>query len=181
MTLYNHVPNKDALLDGICERVLDDLKLDECAPGNWEEQLRSHARAFRFTALRHPRAFPLMLIRQLASPLALRPVDTALATLRSRGARIRRCRARPTRVPGVPDRMHPPRLGASPNFSGLSEDGAASRRAQLAASGLPRVAAAADPLAQCAHGDEYSYGIELLIARLRSTLDTGSERGYSVT
>ena len=62
MSLYNHVPNKSALLDGMVEVLLGELRIppeDEC----WEERIRGAYRAFRRLAHEHPNAFPLFVTR----------------------------------------------------------------------------------------------------------------------
>jgi AcrR family transcriptional regulator len=75
MRLYRHAASKDALLDGVVERVLDELVVDPAGP-SWEEGLRSTARAFRALALAHPHVVPLLVTRPLATPLGLRPRGT---------------------------------------------------------------------------------------------------------
>jgi len=170
MTIYNHVPSKAALLDGICEHVVAALELDPAATGSWEDQIRAHTRAFRSAALAHPGAFQLLLTRQLASPDALRPTDTALATLRRAGldtaTAVHALRAFVAFQTGCILRE----LGASPTFSGLSATGVAARRAELTDSDFPAVAEAAEPLSFCHHGAEYECGVELLISGLRATI-----------
>lgn len=77
MTLYRHAPNKAALLDGVAERVIDQLVVDtDTDDGDWVSQLRSIARGFRRLALAHPHVVPLLLTRPLATPLGLRPLGT---------------------------------------------------------------------------------------------------------
>ncbi|NGP06479.1 TetR family transcriptional regulator [Rhodococcus sp. 14C212] len=75
MTLYRHAPNKAALLDGVAEIVLEQLSVDP-RDGDWEDQLRTVAKDFRRLALDHPHVVPLLVIRPLATPLALRPLGT---------------------------------------------------------------------------------------------------------
>ena len=75
MTLYRHAPNKAALLDGVAEIVLDQLKVDATDP-DWAAQLRRVARSFRGLALAHPQVVPLLVTRPLATPLGLRPLGT---------------------------------------------------------------------------------------------------------
>ncbi|MFV9427703.1 TetR/AcrR family transcriptional regulator C-terminal domain-containing protein [Rhodococcus aetherivorans] len=75
MTLYRHAPNKAALLDGVAEIVLDQLRVDT-AEGEWTTQLRHVARDFRRLALEHPHVVPLLVTRPLATPLGLRPRGT---------------------------------------------------------------------------------------------------------
>jgi AcrR family transcriptional regulator len=75
MILYRHAPGKAALLDGVVETVLAQLKVDPAAP-DWADQLRVVARDYRALALAHPNVVPLLVTRPLATPLALRPRGT---------------------------------------------------------------------------------------------------------
>ncbi|WP_437648668.1 TetR/AcrR family transcriptional regulator C-terminal domain-containing protein [Sorangium sp. So ce362] len=84
MSLYNHVPNKAAVLDGVQEVILDAMPLPRPAP-DWVEVLRGTARAFRGVLAAHPNALPLFASRPLSTPAALRHVDSALGVLRGAG------------------------------------------------------------------------------------------------
>jgi AcrR family transcriptional regulator len=75
MILYRHAPNKAALLDGVVETVLAQLKVDS-ADRDWAAQLRAVGRDYRALALAHPHVVPLLVTRPLATPLALRPPGT---------------------------------------------------------------------------------------------------------
>jgi AcrR family transcriptional regulator len=75
MILYRHAPGKAALLDGVVETVLSELKVDPADP-DWAAQLRAVARDYRALALAHPNVVPLLVTRPLATPLALRPRGT---------------------------------------------------------------------------------------------------------
>jgi AcrR family transcriptional regulator len=75
MIIYRHAANKAALLDGVAEIVLGQLKVDSADP-DWAGQLRNVAREYRRLALAHPRVVPLLVTRPLATPLALRPPGT---------------------------------------------------------------------------------------------------------
>jgi AcrR family transcriptional regulator len=75
MIIYRHAANKAALLDGVAELVLGQLKVDSADP-DWAGQLRAVARDYRQLALMHPRAVPLLVTRPLATPLGLRPPGT---------------------------------------------------------------------------------------------------------
>jgi len=72
MTLYRHAQNKAALLNGVAETVLAQLKVDPTDP-DWVAQLRTVARDYRRLALAHPGVVPLLVTLPLATPLALRP------------------------------------------------------------------------------------------------------------
>ena len=71
--IYRHVPNKAALLDGVVEIVLGQLRVDIADP-DWMGQLRAVARDFRRLALAHPNVVPLLVTRPLSTPLGRRPV-----------------------------------------------------------------------------------------------------------
>jgi len=75
MILYRHAPGKAALLDGVVETVLDQLRVDPADP-DWAAQLRAVARDYRALTLAHPNVVPLLVTRPLATPLALRPRGT---------------------------------------------------------------------------------------------------------
>ena len=88
--LYRHIPSKAALLDGVAEIVLGQLRVDTADP-DWAAQLRSVAHDFRRLALAHPNVVPLLVTRPLATPLGqrpsgmLRPLEDVLALLTSAG------------------------------------------------------------------------------------------------
>src|SRR6476619_7124115 len=71
--LYRHVPSKAALLDGVAEIVLGQLRVDTADP-DWTGQLRAVAHDFRRLALAHPNVVPLLVTRPLATPLGRRPL-----------------------------------------------------------------------------------------------------------
>lgn len=75
MTLYRYTPNRAALLDGVAERVLDELDLPTDG-SQWQVVLRRVARDFRTLALAHPHVVPLLVTRPPMTPLGLRPLGT---------------------------------------------------------------------------------------------------------
>jgi AcrR family transcriptional regulator len=75
MALYRYAANKNALLDGVVELVMGQVRLDP-TDTDWAAQLRTYARAFRDIAIAHPHVVPLLVTRPLATPLALRPLGT---------------------------------------------------------------------------------------------------------
>jgi AcrR family transcriptional regulator len=74
MRLYRFAASKEELLDGVVELVLAELEVPRS--GNWEDVLRRTAHGYRQIALAHPHVVPLMVMRPLATPLALRPLGT---------------------------------------------------------------------------------------------------------
>lgn len=68
MSIYHHVANKQALLMGMFETVLEELQLPEDPELSWQATLRELAARFFGVARRHPRVFPHL----IASPYATR-------------------------------------------------------------------------------------------------------------
>src|SRR5258707_6083843 len=88
--IYRHVPNKAAMLDGVAEIGLGQLRVDTRDP-DWTGQLPAVAHDFRRLALAHPNVVPLLVTRPLATPLGrrplgmLRPLEDVLTLLTSAG------------------------------------------------------------------------------------------------
>lgn len=62
MSLYKHVPNKEAVVEGVRQLLLDELaalRAGGTPTERWEDALGGVARAFREVCRRHPRALPL--------------------------------------------------------------------------------------------------------------------------
>lgn len=82
MSLYNHVADKDDLLDGLVERVLMEIELPE--PGReWRDEVRRRYRSARGAFARHPWAIRLLESRsEGSSPRRLQYFDAMLGTFR---------------------------------------------------------------------------------------------------
>ena len=74
MSLYNHVANKDDVLDAVAEVVYGEILADYTpTPGSsWEDDALVMARAWRSAAHRHPNAFHLIADRPFAALDGLR-------------------------------------------------------------------------------------------------------------
>jgi len=83
MALYRHVASKADLLDGLVEKLLDELPAARA--GSWDAQLVATANALRMTARRHPAVFPLLLLRPAITASSRARVDRIYAVLRSAG------------------------------------------------------------------------------------------------
>jgi TetR/AcrR family transcriptional regulator, tetracycline repressor protein len=84
MSLYNHVDNKDDVLDGILDHVLREVPLpDPDQP--WAEQLRILARGFRDAGLAHPGVLPMFGSRRIRTVEAFAPLERAYDILREAG------------------------------------------------------------------------------------------------
>jgi len=84
MSLYNHVANKDDLLDGILDLVSGEIEVP--APGaDWKEALRQTALSSHEVLVHHRWACGLMLRRPRVSQVRMRWMETVLQTLREAG------------------------------------------------------------------------------------------------
>ncbi len=84
MSLYNHVPNKNALLDGMVEVLLGELEVPSDQDG-WEERVREAYRGFRRLSRRHPNVFPLLVVRPPDTMDGVWLVEEFLKTMRVAG------------------------------------------------------------------------------------------------
>lgn len=84
MALYRYMDSKQALLDGLVERLLTGYPLPP-ADAPWPDRLTATAEAIRSTAKRHPAVFPLLLTRPAATPGARKVRDSVQAALREAG------------------------------------------------------------------------------------------------
>ena len=83
MSLYHHVANKDALLDGMVDAVFAEMAPP--AGGPWRPALAEHARSARRAMARHPWALGLMDARTSPGPATLGHHEAVLACLRGAG------------------------------------------------------------------------------------------------
>jgi AcrR family transcriptional regulator len=84
MSLYHHVANKDAILAGIGELVVDEMELPR--PGEpWREEIRRAARSAFGVLARHPWAAGLLLSGAGGGDARFRWMDAVLGTFRRDG------------------------------------------------------------------------------------------------
>ncbi|HWO44711.1 MAG TPA: TetR/AcrR family transcriptional regulator [Methylomirabilota bacterium] len=84
MSVYNHVANKNDILDGIVDLVFSEIELP-IEGAEWKPAMRKRAISAHEALLRHPWATSLMQSRTKPGPATLRHHDTVLATLRKAG------------------------------------------------------------------------------------------------
>ncbi len=84
MSLYNHVANKDDVLDGMVEVVVAEFELPS-PEANWQAALRLTARTAREVLLRHPWAPALIESRATRSDVRFRYAEAVVGTLRRAG------------------------------------------------------------------------------------------------
>jgi AcrR family transcriptional regulator len=84
MSLYHHVPGKQALLDGMVDLVFGEIELP-AADGDWKAAMRRRAVSAREVLARHPWAIALMESRHTPGPANLRHHDAVLGCPRQAG------------------------------------------------------------------------------------------------
>jgi AcrR family transcriptional regulator len=87
MSLYHHVPNKDAILDGMVDRVFAEIAHPDPAL-DWKRALHDRCASVREALLRHPWAIRVMESRAQAGPATLGHHDAVLGCLRAAGFSI---------------------------------------------------------------------------------------------
>jgi len=84
MSLYNHVANKDDLLDGMIDIVFSEIEAP-AAGGDWKDELRKRAVSTRDALRRHPWAIGEMEGRTNHGPSNLHVHNAVLGCLRAAG------------------------------------------------------------------------------------------------
>jgi AcrR family transcriptional regulator len=163
MSLYNHVPNKAALLDAIAEHVMGGLQFAADPAADWRDQARALVRTFREISRGYPRSMHVVIMRQLNSPAGLRPLELALATARAAGFDgVTAVRVMRTFVAYA--------LGTVVNDARLDQMRGSGTRgpdwyiAQLDPAEFPNTLALAGTLMQHDHEADFEFGLDLLIA-----------------
>lgn len=169
MSLYNHIPGREALLDGVAEHVMSGIDVTTDPGASWEDQVRGQARAFRQVARAYPRCTMVVVSRPATSAVELRPIEQALATLRSAGFggddAIRVVRAFVAYVVGSLLRE----VGVAPGLvpqRPLSQDQAvlqADRPIALDPVDFPNVTSMSGELLHRDHDADFEFGLDLLV------------------
>jgi AcrR family transcriptional regulator len=87
MSLYNHVGNKDDILDGISDLVLGDIEVPPSGT-EWKAAMRHRAISAHGVLLAHPWAAMLIMSRYNIGPGMTRYLDATLGRLREGGFTI---------------------------------------------------------------------------------------------
>ena len=165
MSLYNHVPNKSALLDGMVEVLLGELEVPP-ETYSWEERIREGYGAFRRLAHEHPNVFPLLVNRPPETMDGVWLVEEFLRTLEEAGF-------------GKETALHAFRALSSYTFGyamaeirgfALEPDGSRLGAHRLSPEEFPRLCELKPLLENVDHDAEFEFGLDLILAGLRVTL-----------
>jgi Transcriptional regulator len=86
MSLYNHVANKNEILDGMLDIVFSEIELP--LENDWKLALRQRCISFRKALIQHPWALVLVESQHNPGPATLQHSDAVLGRLRSAGFSI---------------------------------------------------------------------------------------------
>jgi AcrR family transcriptional regulator len=85
MSLYHHIANKGALIDGVIGQVLDEVPTFRDLSGTWQDRIREAARRLRQALVDHPRAAAAVATRPVVDVSTVRLTEDALGQLTSFG------------------------------------------------------------------------------------------------
>jgi TetR/AcrR family tetracycline transcriptional repressor len=162
MSLYNHVPNKGALLDGMVEVLLGELEVPPEDEG-WERRLREAYQAFRRLAHDHPNVFPLLVVRPPDTVDGIWLVEEFLKTLRGAGfdpeTALNAFRALSSYASGY----------AMAEIRGFAMEPAGARlgAATLSPDDFPHIHELDAPLRKVDHDAEFEFGLGLILTGLQ--------------
>jgi AcrR family transcriptional regulator len=82
MAAYHYLPNKAAVLQGVVEAILSEMRpaLD-VLEGRWPDGVRAFSRGYRRVLLAHPNALPVASTQPPLTPVGLRLIESAAASL----------------------------------------------------------------------------------------------------
>jgi TetR/AcrR family transcriptional regulator, tetracycline repressor protein len=165
MSLYNHVPNKGALLDGMVEVLLGEVEIPPRSK-EWEERVRDGYRAFRRLAHEHPNVFPLLVERPPETMDGVWLVEEFLQTLREAGF-------------GAEEALHAFRSLSSYTFGyamaeirgfALEPEGSRLGARALSPEECPNLCELGPRLERVDHDAEFEFGLDLLLSGLRDRI-----------
>ena len=166
MSLYNHVPNKGALFDGMVEVLLGELEVppeDE----SWERRVREAYGAFRRLAHEHPNVFPLLITRPPDTMDGVWLVEEFLKTLGEAGfdpeTALYAFRALSSYTSGYA-------MAEIRGFA-MEPSGARAGAVTLPAGEFPHIHELGAPLLrEVDHDAEFEFGLDLILAGLKEKL-----------
>lgn len=160
-SLYNHVPTRDAVTDGIVEVLLEEAKLPT-GPVAWDAWVQQYVDGISGIAATHPGAFHALQLRPVQGPRAAASFEVAMAAFTEAGF-------------GTPDAFAAIKA-ASYLALVIGMERSAVARGELVETHLEDLPEESFPLVRAIENDvadyEYvwSFSVETLIAGLRSRL-----------
>jgi len=176
MSLYNHVRDKEDILDSICEAVLSEFRIPDA--DEWMDGARLAAREYRRLLLAHPTVITLMTERKrpFTTAESLRAYEFALEVFRTAGLSAADAVKAFHVFGGFILGFVTMELGM---MVGRPEDeahaGAHEEMARmLASSDLPRMREAMSHFMDCDLDEQFDFGLDLLIEGIRARISSTS-------
>src|SRR5262245_7287693 len=169
MSLYNHVEDKDDILDGVTERVMTEFEYPPFT-GDWLEDTRAMAREWRRLLGLHPSVCQLLAERHkpLEGLASFRAMDAALGLLTSAGLSDRDAaqafNALGSYILGYVT-MEPGLMLGSDEEHAKQHDLAMDA---LQGSGLDNVVACLPHFADCSTDQQFEFGLDLIFRGIRA-------------
>ena len=176
MSLYNHVEDKEDILEGVTERVMNEFEFPD-STGSWAEDARAMSREWRRLLGLHPSVCQLLAERHkpLEGLATYRAMDSALGVLRRAGLSDRDAAQAFNALGGYI-------LGFVMMEQGLmlgNDDDHARQHDRateaLQGSGLVNVVECFPYFADCAPDHQFEFGLDLMIRGIQAGVD-GSSR-----
>lgn len=189
MSLYKHVANKDAVLDGLVEHLWTDVHGAIAEHDEWPEQLRSYAHAIRDAMHKHPQSAQLLLSRCMLPTQLLEVYATLIESLQDAGF-DEKTAARTVRALGGfalgyvstelyclgvwrTDQSTEPAVNASASTSQPDSTDALLWLGRVLPAGTPsRLVKAAIAMIDCEPDNDFDTSLDLAIAGLHQLLDS---------
>ncbi len=160
MSLYRHVSNKAALLDGLHEAVLGGLRPPRQI-GDWVEDCRALARSFRRALRAHPNVLPLFATRPAVTPGSLDHAEFALRLLAAPFPKMKpRVHALQALVTFV--------VGNTMSQVAASGDGSPPDYDDLPGEQFPILSTVGPTMARYSLDHEFEFGLDALLEGLRA-------------
>lgn len=169
MSLYNHIPGKDALLEGVTETLLAEIDITPAPEAGWAETLRSAVLSFRRVLLDHPHAVPLIESKRVMTPAALRPVEFSLSLFRGAGFSPDEALSAHWAIVGFT--LGHVTFQISNPLTEVSPQEALARAGDLPAQLFPCYFEVLPQAASCDYDAAFAFGLDILIQGLQAKLD----------
>ena len=178
MSLYNHVEDKEDLLDGVCEHVMSGFEFPPVSE-DWAENCRRGARAWRQLLRRHPNVMRLFAEQRgpIRSPDSMRPTEFALRILRSSGLSDRDTAQAFHAFGGYIQGFVMMELGS---IAGGSDEEHRKAHAELVSAlpdEFPTLQTVGPFFAECDLDQQFEFGLDLLISGLQAKV-TGTASAH---
>lgn len=176
MSLYNHVADKDDLLDGIVERVMSEFRVPRDT-ADWLEAGREAAREWRRLLQNHPQVIQVFAERSkpLRSATALMPTEFALTCLRNLGLSPEEAGEVFHAIGGYIFGfvlMETRQMFGAPDVEGITPE---ELRAAIP-SDLPHVAECFPAMCSVQPDEQFEAGLDLFLLGLRAKVDAAAGR-----